>query len=177
MLKTEAKVIFFCLLNLKFIILSLILTLKSTMNKKLALSLIAIVACLSSYAQLSPETIAKRERHKNLVVKEWNQDAKGKNGWLDHVTTYDDQGRKIEEIEYATYGQSQRTVSFYEDDKVGKVTKEVVYDSRNKVTRIRLFEYNPDGTRKTQYNYLPNGKLYSKKQYEYKFVTPGTEQK
>jgi len=145
--------------------------------KKFLLLLCYVLLVSNAFAQLSPETIAKRERHKNLVVKEWNQDAKGKNGWLDHVTTYDDQGRKIEEIEYATYGQSQRVVSYYEDATIGKVTKEVVYDSRNKVSRIRLFEYNPDGTRKAQYNYLPNGKLYSKKQFEYKFVNADTKTK
>ncbi len=141
------------------------------MNRFLLSTLITIVT-VSASAQLSPETIAKRERHKNLVVKENNCDAKGKNAWLDHITTYDEQGRKVEEIEYATYGQSQRVVSYYEDDKIGKVTKEVVYDSRNKAFRVRVYEYNPDGTRKIQYNYLPNGKLYSIKRYEYVFVTP-----
>lgn len=126
----------------------------------------------SAYSQLSPETIAKRERHKNLVVKEHNADARGKNAWLDHITTYDDQGRKVEEIEYATYGQVERVVSYYENETVGKVTKEVVYDSRDKAVRVRVYEYNTDGTRKIQYNYLPNGKLYSIKRYEYQFVTP-----
>ena len=59
---------------------------------------------------------------------------------------------------------------YYENATVGKVTKEEVYDARNKVTRIRLYEYNADGTRKTQYNYLPSGKLYSVKTFEYTFV-------
>jgi hypothetical protein len=71
---------------------------------KLYLIVIGLLLAFTASAQLSPETIAKRERRKNLVVKEWNKDAKGKNGWLDHVTTYDDQGRKVEEIEYANYG-------------------------------------------------------------------------
>ncbi len=141
------------------------------MKKLVALALM-LTFWGAAYSQLSPDIIAKRERHKNLVVKENNLDSKGKNGWLDHITTYDDQGRKIEEIEYATYGQVQRIVSYYEDDKVGKVTKEVVYDSRNKAVRVRIFEYNSDGTRKKQYNYLPNGKLYSVKTYDYQFVTP-----
>ena len=29
--------------------------------------------------------------------------------------------------------------------------------------------YNPDGTKKTQYNYLPNGHLFSTKQYQYTY--------
>ena len=138
--------------------------------KRFIFLLASLAAVWTAQAQMSPELIAKRERHKNLVVKEWNKDAKGNNGWLDHVTRYDDQGRKIEEIEYATYGQVSRVLFYYENATVGKVTKEEVYDARNKVTRIRLYEYNADGTRKTQYNYLPSGKLYSVKTFEYTFV-------
>ena len=66
--------------------------------------LIALLLCLvgSLAAQdvaVSPETLAKREKRKNLTVKEWNTNDKTKTRWLDRVTTYDEQGRKIEEIE------------------------------------------------------------------------------
>lgn len=44
-------------------------------------------------AQISPETLAKREKRKNLTVKEWNTDSKTKTRWLDHVTTYDSEGQ------------------------------------------------------------------------------------
>ena len=77
------------------------------MKKIVKIILVAVLPLmsLSVFAQVSPETLAKRERHKNLTIKEWNTDAKSKTRWLDHVTTYDDQGRKIEEVEYASYGQ------------------------------------------------------------------------
>lgn len=52
----------------------------------------------------------------------------------------------------------------------GLVEKEVVYDDRNKVVRVRKYEYNADGTKSKQYNYLPNGRLYSIKTYEYAFA-------
>lgn len=120
-------------------------------------------------AQISPETIAKREKRKNLTVKEWNTNAKSKTRWLDHLTVYDDQGRKIEEIEYATYGQKER-ITFEYNPENGKIAKEVVYDDRNKPFRIRKYEYNADGTKQKQYNYLPNGKLYSIKIFEYLFL-------
>ena len=87
---------------------------------------------------------------------------------MDHITVYDDQGRKIEEIEYANYGQKERVTIEY-DEATGKVSKEVVYDDRNKPVRIRKYEYNADGTKGKQYNYLPNGKLYSVKTFEYIF--------
>jgi len=113
-----------------------------------------------------PVTIQeKRERRQNRVVKEWNTE--GKRKWMDHLTVYDPEGRKIEEIEYASYGQKERIVSEYGED--SKCIKEVIYNDKNKAVRICKYEYNPDGTRKTQYNYLPNGKLFSIKVYEYSY--------
>ena len=107
----------------------------------------------------------KRERRQNRVVKEWNTE--GKRKWMDHLTVYDPEGRKIEEIEYASYGQKERIVSEYGEN--NKCVKEIVYNDKNKAVRIYKYEYNPDGTRKTQYNYLPNGKLFSVKVYEYSY--------
>ena len=54
----------------------------------------------AAMAQVSPETIAKREKRKNLTVKEWNTDARSQTRWMDHLTVYDDQGRKIEEPQW-----------------------------------------------------------------------------
>ena len=120
------------------------------------------IAC----AQSSPESlIDKRERKKNMTINEYNTDANGKNRWLDHTTVYNSRGNKVEEIEYATYGMRERVL--FEYDANDQCIKEVVYDDRNKVSRIRKYAYNPDGTKKTQYNYLPNGRLYSTKQYQY----------
>ena len=113
----------------------------------------------------SPESLVeKHERHKNLTIREYNTDAKGKNRWMDHVTIYNDKGFKIEETEYATYGMKERVLFEYEGE---RCVKEVVFDENKKVSRIRKYEYNADGTKKTQYNYLPNGRLYSTKQYQY----------
>ncbi len=119
------------------------------------------------FAEVSPETLAKRAKRKNLTVKEWNTDASNRTKWLDHLTVYDSEGRKIEEIEYAVYGQVQRTVIEYNEE--GMVSREVVYNDKNKPIRIRKYEYNENGTKKKQYNYLPNGKLYSVKVFEYIF--------
>ena len=118
---------------------------------------------------VSPETLAKRERRKNLTVKEWNTNDKTHTRWLDRVTTYDQQGRKIEETEYATYGQKWRKTYEYSDAVGGKVVKEVEYNDKNKPARICKYEYNENGTKAKQYNYLPNGKLESVKVFEYIF--------
>ena len=117
---------------------------------------------------LTPEQLAKREKRKNLTVKEWNTDHNTKTKWLDRVKVYDSEGRCIEEIEYATYGQKWRITTEY-DDKTGRVKEEVEYNDQNKPVRICKYEWNKNGTKAKQYNYLPNGKLYSVKVFEYIF--------
>ena len=138
------------------------------MMKKILLMVLMTVAFLPSALQaqdLDAATLAKRAGRKNLTIKEWNMDAKSKTRWLDRVTTYDSEGRKIEQIEYASYGQKWRETYEYGED--GRVVREVEYDDRNKPKSIRKYEYNADGTKKKQYNYAPNGRLETIKVFEY----------
>lgn len=132
--------------------------------KYLVASLILLVAFPLS-AQEQQSTTAKREYRKNLVIKEYKTDGKGKDRELEAEVIYNEKGYKIEEIEYATAGMKERTT--FEYDENNRCIKEVLYDDRNKVKRIRKIEYNADGTKKAHYNYLPNGRLYSTKQFEY----------
>ena len=129
--------------------------------------LVALIA--PAFAQqVTPETLIKRQKRKGLTIKEWNTQVGSKQAFLDHVTTYDSLGRKIEEIEYASYGQKSRVVCEYVDplDPASKVLREIEYNDRDKVTRIKKYEYNEDGSKKRQLNYYPNGKLESVKEYE-----------
>ena len=132
--------------------------------KKYIILALTFVVMGGAFAQ--DKTGAKRERKKNLVVKEWNLKQGSKTPYLDNVVTYDEQGRKIEEIGYASYGQKKRVTYEYEGTST-KCTRQVEYDDKNHATRIKKFEYNDDGTRKVQYNYKPNGKLESTKTCEY----------
>lgn len=137
-------------------------------------AMIILLLCLAScmVAQevyVSPETLAKREKRKNLTVKEWNTNDRTHTRWLDRVKVYDEQGRVIEETEYATYGQKWRVTYEYTDSIGGKVAKEVEYNDKNKPMRIRKYEYNTNGTKAKQFNYFPNGKLESVKVFEYSF--------
>ena len=136
-----------------------------TLIGKIVLASLLSLLCFSAYAQLDPATMAKRQARKNLVIREWNTDAKTQTKWLDRVTTYDDQGRKIEEIEYTRYGQKWRETFEYGAN--GKISKNVVYNEKNKPSAIRKYEYNADGTKKKQYNYAPNSKLQTVKVFEY----------
>ena len=76
---------------------------------------------------VSDATIAKRENRKGMVLKEWNTPAGDKRAFLDRKTTYDELGRKIEEIEYASYGQKWRIVFEYpkNSDITAKVVREI----------------------------------------------------
>lgn len=137
------------------------------MIKRLLLFMLvfALIPVSMSAQELDAATLAKRAGRKNLTIKEWNTDAKSKTRWLDRVTTYDSEGRKIEQIEYASYGQKWRET--YEYGENGKVVREVEYDDRDKPKSIRKYEYNADGTKKKQYNYAPNGRLQTIKVFEY----------
>jgi len=138
--------------------------------KKLVVLLAFIAIGFGAMAQsVSESTIQKRENRKGMVLKEWNTAAGDKRAFLDRVTTYDEMGRKIEEIEYASYGQKWRVVSEYpaNSDITAKVVREIEYNDRDKVVRIRKFEYDEEGNKVRQLNYYPNGKLESVKTFEY----------
>ena len=138
--------------------------------KRLVILLAFFALSFGAMAQaVSDATIAKRENRKGMVLKEWNTAAGDKRAFLDRVTTYDEMGRKIEEIEYASYGQKWRIVFEYPkgSDITAKVEREIEYNDRDKVVRIRKFEYDEDGSKVKQLNYYPSGKLESVKTYEY----------
>ena len=135
------------------------------MKKTLTMLLALLLVGGAVWAQDKP---GKRERKKNLVVKEWNTKQGSKTPYLDNVVTYDELGRKVEEIEYASYGQKKRVTYEYEGTNT-KCSRQVEYDDKNRAVRIKKFVYNDDGTRKAQYNYNPKGKLVSTKTFEYSY--------
>ena len=106
-----------------------------------------------------------REAKKNLVVKEWNTNAKGART-LDHTTTYNAEGRKVEEIEYDSYGK-QKWRKRFEWGENGRQSRELVYDERNRLVNYKKFEYNELGKKKAQYTYDAKGRLLTTKVYEY----------
>ncbi len=128
--------------------------------KKIIVLSILIISIFFAVGQNS----SKKESRKNLTIKEWKTPVRGTRH-LDHITKYDANGRKIEEIEYSQSGMKARCT--YEYDANGKMTREVVYDEYNKPYRIKKFEYNSDGTKKRQLNYNAKGNLVSTKDFEY----------
>ena len=126
--------------------------------------MVAALCLLFPLVSLNAQEESKMNK-KNLVVKEWNTVAKGSHKVLDHVTTYNSEGRKIEEIEYNTDGQKWR--KRYEYDASGKLSKEYVYDQRNRLQTYKTFEFNEFAKKKVQYTYNPKGRLIGIKQFEY----------
>ena len=139
------------------------------MKKLFFIGLIGLMGFIgTAELQAQSDNPSKRERKKNLIVREWNQKQGSGTPYLDNVVTYDELGRKIEEIEYASYGQKKRITYSYEGTST-KCIEQVEYDDKNKPLRIKQFTYNEDGTRKMQKNYKPNGKLESTKTFEYSY--------
>ena len=127
--------------------------------------LIALAALLLIPAAGAQDAQQQKINKKNLVIKEWNTDPKGTSKVLDHVTTFNAEGKKIEEIEYSSDGQKWRKRFEYGPD--GKVSRELVYDGRNRLVTYKTFDFNEFGRKKMQYTYNAKGRLISIKQYEY----------
>jgi YD repeat-containing protein len=135
------------------------------MKKNIILVLTMMLACFAAAAQNTSSTEGAKINKKNLVVKEWNVNAKGSR-ILDHTTIYSPEGKKIEETEY-DYNGKQKWRKRFEWGSNGVMTRELLYDERNKLVNYKKFEFNEFGKRKTQYTYDPKGKLISTKTYEY----------
>lgn len=118
------------------------------------------------------QSVVANPAKKNLVVKEWNTDVRSNNKYLDRVTTWNEMGKKIEEIEYCATGQQWR--KRYEHGPDGRVSKEYLYDANNRLVNYKVFEYNELG-KKTQTTYLPSGKVKTIKVYEYSVANAGNE--
>lgn len=134
------------------------------MRRIIAILVAAALACIGAMAQENVSQDQKMNK-KNLVVKEWNTNAKGARS-IDHVTTYSPEGRKIEEIEYDSAGR-QKWRKRYEWGENEKMYRELLYDERNRLVNYKKFEYNEFGKKKVQYTYDPKGKLVSTKIFEY----------
>ncbi len=127
-----------------------------------------VIALAAAMLLLSPAIGAQETQKinkKNLVIKEWNTDARSNARILDHQTTYNPDGKKVEEIEYGQRGQKWRKRYEYGAD--GKVSRELIYDDRNKLNAVKKFEYNEFGRKKTQYTYDGKGRLQTIKIFEY----------
>lgn len=139
------------------------------MIKHLALIVAALLLSVAAYAEKQERSILAKERGQRLTVKEWKTTPDGRNKWVDHVEVYNAKGQLIEEAEYSDFGRHLAWRSEYSYNTNGQLTMEIVYNERDKVSKVRKFEYDAQGICTRRLNYNANGTLNSYRQFEYTF--------
>ena len=141
-----------------------------TMNLRYTFLTFALLLIATVTKAQSPEraTMARAEG-KQLTVYEWKTTPDGKRKWVDHAEIYNAQGQLIEEAEYSDFGTRLAWRSTLEYNAEGLLVKELVYDERNRLSKIRTYEYDSNGICTRRMNYNADGKLNSYRQFEYKF--------
>lgn len=138
------------------------------MRHILLLVLLLLTATIA-YADYPERSDMARQRGQKLTVKEWKTTPDGKNRWVDHIEVYNAQGQLIEESEYSDFGRSLAWRSEFTYNDQGQLIQEVVYNERNRVTKVRKFEYDSNGVCTRRLNYNANGMLNSYRAFEYTF--------
>ena len=138
--------------------------------KQFILFVVAILLSLGySYAGYPDRGLQAKKQGKKLTVKEWKTTPDGKNKWVDHIEVYNAQGQLIEEKEYGDYGRSLSWRAEYIYNSKGQLEKEIIYNERNKVSKVRKYEYDSNGRCTRRLNYGANGILNSYRQFEFIF--------
>lgn len=135
--------------------------------KRLFLIVALLFVAVAAFADYPERSREAKSRGKRLTVKEWKNTPDGKNRWVDHIEIYDAEGRLVEEAEYSDYGRhlSWRAEFFYSAE--GLLEREVIYNERNKISKVRKYEYNADGVCVRRLNYNANGMLNSYRDFEF----------
>ena len=129
--------------------------------KKVILSFLALFMIASFTTAFSQKKIDGKLLKE---VKEWS--VVGSKKKLDHTTKYNEQGKKVEEIEYNSLGdQKSRVTYMYNSD--NKCIEEQHFDEFDKLEKTIQFDYNEQGKKSVQRTILPNGKLKNTKEFEY----------
>lgn len=126
---------------------------------------IIAVAAVFAFSFLAPVNAQKKIDGKVITeVKEWCVENGKKK--IDHVTKYDAQGNKSEEIEYTKVG-DQKSRTTYKYNEKGKCIEEQHFNEFNKLEKTIQFQYNEFGKKQSSKTLLPNGKVKSEKVFEY----------
>ncbi len=123
------------------------------------------LATLLLFSFANPAAAQKKVNGKAVTeIKEWRMEGGKKK--IDHVTKYDANGNKTEEIEYSKVGDQKSRTTYVYNEK-GKCTEEKHFDEYNKLEKTVQYQYNEFGKKQSARTLLPNGKLKSEKVYEY----------
>ena len=133
------------------------------------LTIIALVTTVNTYGDSKERSQMAIDAGKFLTVKEWKTTPDGKNSWVDHIEVYNAKGQLVSESEYGDYGRHLSWRSEFEYNEQGLLVKEIVYNERNKVSKVRKFEYDSNGICTRRLNYNANGTLNSYRKFEYTY--------
>ena len=137
--------------------------------KQITLILATLLLSLFAHAEQPERSQLAKEHGKALTVKEWKTTPDGKNKWIDHTESYNSLGQLIAEAEYSDFGRHLAWRAEYEYNDKGQLIKEVVYNERDKISKVRKYEYDSNGICTRRLNYNANGTLNSYRQFEYIF--------
>lgn len=138
--------------------------------RHIATAIILIATAITTLMAQDPQRAAlARAKGKQLTVNEWKTTPDGKKKWIDHAEVYNAKGELIEEAEYSDYGTRLAWRSEYQYNERGQLVKELIYNERDKLSKIRTFEYDSNGVCTRRMNYSADGKLNSYRQYQYTF--------
>lgn len=137
--------------------------------KNIALLLLALLTTIAATADYPDRGTRARKEQKRMVVKEWKTTPDGKNRWIDHTETYNAKGQKVAEAEYSDFGRRLAWRSELSYNEAGQLVRVVVYDERNKVSKVRKYEYDAEGNCTRRLNYQANGVLNSYRDFEFVF--------
>ena len=138
--------------------------------RHIATTIILIATAITTLMAQDPQRAAlARAKGKQLTVNEWKTTPDGKKKWIDHAEVYNAKGERIEEAEYSDYGTRLAWRSEYQYNERGQLVKELIYNERDKLSKIRTFEYDSNGVCTRRMNYSADGKLNSYRQYQYTF--------
>ena len=136
--------------------------------RHIATTIILIATAITTLMAQDPQRAAlARAKGKQLTVNEWKTTPDGKKKWIDHAEVYNAKGELIEEAEYSDYGTRLAWRSEYQYNERGQLVKELIYNERDKLSKIRTFEYDSNGVCTRRMNYNADGKLNSYRQFEY----------
>ena len=135
----------------------------------LIITLAAICSLTAASADYPERSTIARTEGKRLTVKEWKTTPDGRNKWVDHIEVYNAQGQLIEESEYGDFGRTLSWRAEYTYNAQGQLTQEVIYNERNKPSKVRKYEYDSNGVCTRRLNYGANGILNSYRQFEFSY--------
>ena len=138
--------------------------------KQIVITTILLLATATTLFAQDPQRAAMaRAKGKQLTVNEWKTTPDGKKKWIDHAEVYNAKGELIEEAEYSDYGTRLAWRAEYKYNERGQLIKELIYNERDKLSKIRTYEYDANGVCTRRMNYSADGKLNSYRQYQYTF--------